>query len=165
MPRNRIFVLYALLVIFALGAGLLVARGLGPKAVLLTDYATAETTVSTSEAAVSTSEGTAGQQATATFPAASTANPTIENAVTATVAAPTAINSPTSPASATEAPATIEPTAIPGSGFVEYTIQRGDILKTIAERHEVTIQDILAVNEIPNPDSLTVGAVIRIPKK
>jgi len=29
----------------------------------------------------------------------------------------------------------------------------------------VTIRDIIAANQIPNPDSLTVGSVLRIPKK
>jgi hypothetical protein len=29
----------------------------------------------------------------------------------------------------------------------------------------MTIRDIIAINQIPNPDSLTVGSVLRIPKK
>jgi LysM repeat protein len=60
----------------------------------------------------------------------------------------------------TEAPA---PTA--AVAYVEYTVQRGDSLKQIAEKHSVTIRDIIAANQIPNPDSLNVGMVLRIPKK
>jgi LysM repeat protein len=44
-------------------------------------------------------------------------------------------------------------------------VQRGDSLKLIAQRYGVTVRDIIAVNQIPNPDSLNVGSVVRIPKK
>ncbi len=48
--------------------------------------------------------------------------------------------------------------------MIEYTVQKGDTLKSIAEAHGVTIRDILALNQIENPDSLNVGTVLRIPK-
>jgi len=165
MSRNRIFVLYALLVVCALGAGLLVARALGPKAVLLTDYTTSEPVDGTAVSVEATAEITAGQQATATFASTSTTNAATETGVVETEAVPSATNTPPTVVPATEAPVAAEPTTVQAPGFVEYTIQRGDILKTIAEKYQVTIQDILAVNEIPNPDSLTVGSVIRIPRK
>jgi LysM repeat protein len=55
-------------------------------------------------------------------------------------------------------------TAPPEVGYIEYTIQKGDTLKTIAETHSVTIRAILSINQIPDPDSLVVGTVIRVPK-
>ena len=43
-------------------------------------------------------------------------------------------------------------------------MQKGDILKNLAQAYGVTIKQILAINTIENPDSLTIGEVIRIPK-
>ena len=51
------------------------------------------------------------------------------------------------------------------SDYVDYTVQKGDILKLIAQKYGVTVAEILAVNQIANPDSLNVGSVIHIPKK
>ena len=48
--------------------------------------------------------------------------------------------------------------------YIEYTVQKGDLLNSIAKRYNVTAKDILAINQISNADSLTVGQVIRIPK-
>jgi LysM repeat protein len=66
-------------------------------------------------------------------------------------------------------PPTLPPTEAPAptaaAEYVEYTVQRGDSLKLIAQRYGVTVRDIIAVNQIPNPDSLNVGSVVRIPKK
>jgi spore germination protein len=42
-------------------------------------------------------------------------------------------------------------------------VQRGDLLKQIAARYGVSIASILAINDIPNPDSLRVGQVLVIP--
>lgn len=56
---------------------------------------------------------------------------------------------------------------IPGEGtaaFVEHTVARGETLVGIARQYGVTTEAILQVNEIPNPRSLTVGAVLRIPR-
>ncbi len=92
-------------------------------------------------------------------------------------AAPTAAPATEPTAEPTAAPATeptaeptaappAEPTAAPpAEAFVEYTVQRGDLLLAIATQYGVTVKDILAVNDIPNPDSLRVGQVLRIPKK
>ena len=65
---------------------------------------------------------------------------------------------PTSAPAATAAP--ISATAT----YIEYTVQKGDLLNSIAEKHSVTAKDILAINKISNADSLTVGQVLRIPK-
>ncbi len=44
-----------------------------------------------------------------------------------------------------------------------YTVQEGDTLSGIAQRFGVSPQDILAVNNIPNPDQLVPGHVLFIP--
>ena len=54
---------------------------------------------------------------------------------------------------------------IAATGYVEYTVQKGDILGRIAQKYDVSVREILAINDIANPDSLTVGQVLRIPQK
>jgi LysM repeat protein len=44
-----------------------------------------------------------------------------------------------------------------------YTVQPHDTLKGIAARYGVSIASIMAINDIPNPDSLRVGQVLVIP--
>lgn len=44
-----------------------------------------------------------------------------------------------------------------------YTVQPGDTLRSIAVRFGLTVQDLLAVNNIPDPDNIHPGDVIRIP--
>jgi len=48
-------------------------------------------------------------------------------------------------------------------GYRTYTVQRGDILKQIAARYGVSMASIMAINSIPNPDSLRIGQVLTIP--
>jgi nucleoid-associated protein YgaU len=68
-------------------------------------------------------------------------------------------------------PATAEPTSAPTSTpalageFIEYTVQRGDELLQLAKKYNFSTKEFMANNEIPNPDSLVVGQVLRIPKK
>mgnify|MGYP001038897576 FL=1 len=64
----------------------------------------------------------------------------------------------TSPASTAETPL---PT--PTLELVEYIVQIGDTLGTIAERYEVSVADIIYVNQLENPDVLSVGQVLYIP--
>ncbi len=93
---------------------------------------------------------------------APTAVPTI---ATLTTAAPaTAVPTITVPATAIPA-TTIPTTSAPESQgqYIEYTVQRGDTLFAIARLYNVTAEDILAVNTIANPASLTIGQVLRIP--
>jgi LysM repeat protein len=79
-----------------------------------------------------------------------------------TLAPPTATPVPPTP---TAAPvATAAPTTAPTQGTARsYTVQRGDELKNIAAQYHVSIWSIVAVNDIPNPDSLRVGQVLSIP--
>jgi LysM repeat protein len=44
-----------------------------------------------------------------------------------------------------------------------YQVKEGDSLGTIAMAHGVSVSDILAVNDIPDPDTLLIGLVLYIP--
>ena len=82
------------------------------------------------------------------------------------VPTPEASNTPAATAVPTIAPTDL-PTAtpMPAGAFIEYTVQRGDELLQLAKKYNVSAKEIMANNEIPNPDSLVVGQVLRIPKK
>ncbi|MGF7184342.1 LysM repeat protein [Desulfitispora alkaliphila] len=47
--------------------------------------------------------------------------------------------------------------------FFTHEVQAGENLETLAERFDVTVDEILAVNELPNPGRLPTRIVIRIP--
>jgi LysM repeat protein len=51
----------------------------------------------------------------------------------------------------------------PGPAYRTYVVQPGDILKQIAARYGVSMASIIAINTIPNADSLRVGQVLTIP--
>lgn len=53
----------------------------------------------------------------------------------------------------------VPPTATP----VVYSVQSGDTLGSIADRFGVTVGDILAINSVANPDSLSIGDELVIP--
>ncbi|HET9220957.1 MAG TPA: LysM domain-containing protein [Roseiflexaceae bacterium] len=169
MPRSRMFAIYGLLAVFALGSGLLIARLFGTSAAVPSGYATPAATVNqpSTEPPAPTAPS-AGQVAAATPNAAPTAPPATE-APTPTAAPPTAPPATEAPtptaAPPTAPPATEAPAPTAAAEYVEYTVQRGDSLKSIAAKYGVTIRDIIAVNDIPNPDSLNVGSVLRIPKQ
>jgi LysM repeat protein len=175
MPRSRMFAIYGLLAIFALGAGLMIANFFGTSASLPSGYATpvagpgqtateppAPTAPSAGQVAVSAPTSAPSPTSGATAPALETAVPPTALLVTEEPATETPAPSA---APTTEVP-TAAPTAVPvATGYVEYTVQKGDSLKSIGEKYGVTIREIIAANQIPNPDSLTVGMVLRIPKK
>ncbi len=46
---------------------------------------------------------------------------------------------------------------------LEYTVQRGDTLSEIARDHDVSLADVIELNEMPNPDLIRPGQVILIP--
>jgi LysM repeat protein len=53
----------------------------------------------------------------------------------------------------------------PASQYQAHTVQRGDMLKQIAARYGVSMASIMAINAIPNPDSLRIGQVLIIPAR
>lgn len=57
--------------------------------------------------------------------------------------------------------ATVTPT--PTSSVIEYVVQPGDLLGQIARRFGTSVRAIVELNPGINPDSLRVGAVLRIP--
>jgi LysM repeat protein len=72
------------------------------------------------------------------------------------------------PPSATPAPTvtptrTAAPIATPAQAFRSYRVQPGDTLSAIASRFGVSIQSIVNLNNISNPNELSVGQVLRIP--
>jgi LysM repeat protein len=162
------------LCVIAVGVGLLIATTFGGGDRPPSGFATA----------IPTSLGQSATQATAapaTAPAITEA-PVPTNAPTsAATSAPTAsaeataapveipTTAPTASTEPTDVPATVAPTAsataASADGYIDYTVQKGDILYRIAEKYGVSVEELLAVNQIPNPKSLTVGSVIRIPKK
>lgn len=62
---------------------------------------------------------------------------------------------------------TQEPAAslLPSATFelTAYKVKSGDTLGTIAQQFDLTIADLLAVNDIPDPDTLSIGQTIYIP--
>jgi LysM repeat protein len=53
------------------------------------------------------------------------------------------------------------PTAVPAQS---HTVQAGENLTTIAQRYGVTVQAIVAANNLTNPDRVAVGTVLIIPE-
>lgn len=176
MPRSRMFAIYGLLAVFALGAGLMIANFFGTASSLPSGYSTpvAEVGQRSTEPPAPTALSAPTAPSAGHVVSAPTLAPSPTSAATApalkTEVSPTAVVVTEEPATETPAPTaapTIEaPTAAPvAAGYIEYTVQKGDSLKSIGEKYGVTIRELINANQIPNPDSLTVGSVLRIPKK
>jgi len=145
MARFKILGIAGMFCVLALGVGMVVGRLFATGSLPTGTEATAAITQSLIRAPAQTTIATA--------PAA-----TITPIPTQAPAAPTEL-----PLVATAAPTTPEATVL--ASYSEYTVQKGDILYNLALKFDVTVEDIVAINDIPNPKSLTVGQVIRIPKK
>lgn len=52
-----------------------------------------------------------------------------------------------------------------GLGFSYYTVQPGDTLWSIAQNNGVTVDELIKLNDITNPDNLQIGQQIKLPKK
>jgi LysM repeat protein len=154
LHRNTLIVICTIFCAVAVGAGLFVANMSRQSALIAQQPGTSATSLPTA---------VAGAEPTL-IPDLPTAarEPVPTNAPIAVLdpADPTATSQPepTSPPAATTEP--IDETA----AYIEYTVQKGDLLNDIAKKHNVNTKDILAINEISNADSLTVGQVLRIPK-
>ncbi len=146
-------------------------RETGPTATVQAAERRTATAIANVTATVERAErGTATAQAANGQPTAAPTS-TVAATAAATTAATTAPARATATAASTAAPAGTAAPASTGTadatstaGFVLYTVQPGDSLKLIATRYNVTVADILENNTIANPDSLTVGAVLRIPQ-
>lgn len=72
--------------------------------------------------------------------------------------------SPTPPQATPTPKAKPTPTPSPTPAFVEYTVQEGDTLSSIAAAYGVTVEEIIAANDIANPDEIAIGDVLIIPQ-
>jgi LysM repeat protein len=87
-----------------------------------------------------------------------TAAPTSDADATATLLAVQATFTP--PPLPTRIPATPEATA---DGFERYVVQRGDTLAAIAIRFDTTVDAIVTLNDLTDPNAIEVGQELRIP--
>ena len=164
MHRNRIITICAAFCVVAMVAGLIIARlssagqpiaavELAPGTVEATPVPTVDTFVSVATSAPLD----LGQIPTTSAANVESDETPISLATDTVVAADSSVGS--TPELPSEAPAATNAPA----NLAEYTIQPGDELLNIAKRYQVNMEDILAINQIDNPDSLRVGQVLRIP--
>ena len=92
------------------------------------------------------------------------AAPTVQTLapVPAPVQPPTPTAAPP-PAPTTAAPPPAPTTAAPASGGLTYTVQSGDTLAAIADRFNVTVDEIISANNIQNADVISIGQQFIIP--
>jgi len=153
LHRNTLIAICALFCAIAIGAGLFVAN-LSKQSGLITQQAGAEPTSLPTSVAVAEPTANADLPTIAIEPVPTSAPIAVLDPVEPTaISQPAPTNVPTATAAPTSAAA-----------YIEYTVQKGDLLNSIAKKYNVTTKDILAINEISNADSLTVGQVLRIPK-
>jgi LysM repeat protein len=154
LHRNTLIAICAIFCAVAVGAGLFVAN-LSKQSGLIAQQAGTDITSLPTATAGSEPTPIADVPTTASSPAPTSAPIAVLDPAEATA---TSRPTPTSAPTATAAPISNAPT------YIEYTVQKGDLLNSIAKKYNVTTKDILAINQISNADSLTVGQVIRIPK-
>ena len=92
--------------------------------------------------------------------ATATGAPTRAPVATTETAGPAGLPTQTTAPTATTATAAA-PTATPG--VTEYTVVDGDTLGAIAARFGVTVEELVALNGLADPDQIAVGAVLRLP--
>ena len=149
LHRNTLIAISAIFCAVAVGAGLFVANLSKQSGLITQQTGTSTTSLPTTVAFAEPTPIAASEPATTSAPIA-VLDPAEPTATSRPV--------PTSAPAATAAPISNAPT------YIEYTVQKGDLLNSIAKKYNVTTKDILAINQISNADSLTVGQVIRIPK-
>ena len=52
---------------------------------------------------------------------------------------------------------------INAKGFINYLVKKGDSLSKIASKFNVTLQELIEINQIQNPDLIYVNQEIKIP--
>ena len=159
LHRNTLIVICAIFCAVAVGAGLFVANMSKQSGLIAQQPGTVATILPTAAPG-------AEPTSIADLPTiASEPIPTIAPIAVLDPAEPTAASQPApTSAPATSAPAATSAPTSAEAAFIEYTVQKGDLLNSIAKKYNVTTKDILAINEISNADSLTVGQILRIPK-
>ncbi len=98
--------------------------------------------------------------AVATTPVATA---TVAPAVTAGTVSPAGRPTQTTAPAGTAAAPTMTPAATATPGVTEYTVVDGDTLGAIAARFGVTVEELVALNGLANPDQIAIGAVLRLP--
>lgn len=154
LHRNTVIAVCALFCAIAVGAGLFVAN-MSKQSGLITQQSGIDITTLPTDIAAAAPTTIADEPTVASAPV-----PTSAPIAVIDPAEPTATSRPM-PTSAPAATAAPTGDAAP---YIEYTVQKGDLLNNIAKKYNVTTKDILAINQISNADSLTVGQIIRIPK-
>jgi LysM repeat protein len=76
---------------------------------------------------------------------------------------PAATPIPTAPATST-VPASPTPIPSPTPLVVIHVVQAGDTLLAIATQYGVTVEEIVELNDLENPDALQIGQELRIPQ-
>lgn len=93
------------------------------------------------------------------------ASPSASRLGTPTTIAPT-VASIATPTAAAPAPPTVAPTTAAPSGTVpgkKYVVKEGDTLADIANSFGVSVADLIAANNLTNPDVIIVGQELIIP--
>jgi len=62
------------------------------------------------------------------------------------------------------ATSTPEPSPTPESPFEEYTVKQGDSLSSIAQQFGTTADELVRINGIADPNSLSVGQKLQVPR-
>lgn len=52
---------------------------------------------------------------------------------------------------------------LPVTGLQQHIVEAGDTLSKIAEKYGTTLESLVAVNQLVNPDILTIGQIIKLP--
>jgi LysM repeat protein len=83
-----------------------------------------------------------------------------ETPATSVVAIPLAAAPGISP-EPSQAPPLVTPTSLPE--VIDYQVREGDTLGSIAVQFDVSVEDIMAVNEITDPNTVYLGQILKIP--
>lgn len=70
---------------------------------------------------------------------------------------------PTARSSPTAATASVGPSPSPSPEGETYTVESGDTLSEIARRFDTTVEEIMEVNDLDDPDVLSIGDELIIP--
>jgi len=63
----------------------------------------------------------------------------------------------------TPQPGMITTQAVQGRGVITHTVQAGEVLLSIAQKYGVSVESIMAANDIDDPELIRVGQVLRVP--